>query len=89
MARRRTLTSTLYGVARISATGRAVRTGHAGRRAKNVVVGRNLGSRIEVQSGLSLSDRLIDNPLESTQPGDLVRVVAGTNAPAVAAAKTD
>jgi len=56
---------------------------------KNVVVGRNLGSRIEVQSGLSLSDRLIDNPLESTQPGDLVRVVAGTNAPAVAAAKTD
>jgi hypothetical protein len=31
---RRTLTSTLYRAARISATGRAVRTGHAGRRAK-------------------------------------------------------
>jgi membrane fusion protein (multidrug efflux system) len=56
---------------------------------KDVVVGRNLGSRIEVQSGLSLSDRLIDNPLESTQPGDLVRIAADAKAPAVAAAKTD
>ena len=44
MARRRTLTSTLYRAARISATGRAVRTGHAGRRAKNIVVGRALGT---------------------------------------------
>jgi hypothetical protein len=42
MPRRRTLTSTLYRAARISATGRAVRTGHAGRRAKNIVVGRAL-----------------------------------------------
>jgi membrane fusion protein, multidrug efflux system len=57
---------------------------------KDVVVGRNLGSRIEVQSGLSLSDRLIDNPLESTQPGDVVRVAADAKAPAVATAtKTD
>lgn len=43
MARRRTLTSTLYRAARISATGRSVRTGHAGRRAKNIIVGRALG----------------------------------------------
>lgn len=43
MARRGTLTSTLYRAARISATGRAVRTGHAGRRAKNIAVGRALG----------------------------------------------
>lgn len=43
MARRRTLTSTLYRAARISATGRAVRTGHTGRRAKNIIVGRALG----------------------------------------------
>jgi membrane fusion protein, multidrug efflux system len=57
---------------------------------KDVVVGRNLGSRIEVQSGLSPSDRLIDNPLESTQPGDLVRIAADAKPPAVAAAaKTD
>jgi hypothetical protein len=40
---RRTLTGSLYKAARISATGRAVRTGHAGRRAKNVAVGRALG----------------------------------------------
>ena len=43
MARRKSLTSTLYRAARLSADGRAIRTGHAGRRAKNVVVGRALG----------------------------------------------
>lgn len=36
------LTSILFKMARASATGRAVRTGHAGRRAKNIVVGRAL-----------------------------------------------
>jgi membrane fusion protein (multidrug efflux system) len=57
---------------------------------KDVTVGRNLGNRIEVQSGLSLSDRLIDNPLESTQAGDVVRIAADAKSPAVAAAaKTD
>jgi hypothetical protein len=40
---RRTLTSTLYRAARLSATGRAIRTGHAGRRAKDLIVGRALG----------------------------------------------
>ena len=35
MARRSSLTSQLYRVARLSATGRAVRTGKPGRRAKN------------------------------------------------------
>ncbi len=43
MARKTTLTSTLYRAARLSATGRSIRTGHAGRRAKNIVVGRALG----------------------------------------------
>lgn len=37
------LTSTLYKLARLSATGRAVRKGYAGRRAKNILVGRALG----------------------------------------------
>src|SRR5271155_54007 len=32
---------------------------------KPVTLGRNLGNRYEVVSGLSVSDRLIDNPLES------------------------
>jgi hypothetical protein len=40
---RRTLTGSLYRAARVSATGRAVRTGNIGRRAKNVAVGRTLG----------------------------------------------
>ena len=40
---RRSFTSELYRIARLSASGRAVRTGHAGRRAKNVLLGRLLG----------------------------------------------
>jgi hypothetical protein len=43
MPRRRTFTSELYRAARLSATGRGIRTGHAGRRAKNITVGRLLG----------------------------------------------
>ena len=41
---------------------------------KPVVLGRNLGNRVEIGSGLALSDRLIDNPLESIQTGDKVKV---------------
>jgi hypothetical protein len=40
---RRSLTSMLYKAARLSASGRAVRKGYAGRRAKNILVGRALG----------------------------------------------
>jgi len=39
----RNLTSTLFRAARISATGRAVRTGHVARRTKNVALGQALG----------------------------------------------
>lgn len=42
-ATRMSLTSTLYKLARLFTTGRAVRTGHAGRRAKNIALGRTLG----------------------------------------------
>ena len=31
---------------------------------KPVVLGRNLGNRVEIESGLALSDRLVDSPLE-------------------------
>lgn len=41
--RRRSLTSDLYTLARLSATGRAIRTGHAGRRFFNILLGRMLG----------------------------------------------
>jgi hypothetical protein len=43
MPRRQSLTGLLYRAARLPATGRSVRTGHAGRRAKNIIVGRALG----------------------------------------------
>ena len=43
MARKTSATSMLYKVARLSATGRAIRTGNAGRRAKNIALGRALG----------------------------------------------
>jgi len=43
MPRRRSFTSELYRAARLSASGRAIRTGKAPRRAKNIVVGRALG----------------------------------------------
>ena len=49
---------------------------------RSVVLGRNLGADVEVSSGVAASDRLIDNPQESTSEGDLVRI-AGE--PAIAA----
>ncbi len=53
---------------------------------KTVVLGRNLGNHIEVESGISLSDRLIDNPAESTQNGDVVQIAGeAAKAPADAA----
>ena len=48
---------------------------------KPVMVGRNLGNRVEINSGLSLSDRLVDSPLESTQTGDVVNVGAADATP--------
>jgi membrane fusion protein (multidrug efflux system) len=41
---------------------------------KPVVVGRNLGNKVQIESGLTLADRLVDSPLESTQTGDKVSV---------------
>jgi RND family efflux transporter MFP subunit len=48
---------------------------------KPVAVGRNLGNRVEIESGLSPSDRLVDNPLESTQSGDKVKVAESAPPP--------
>ena len=53
---------------------------------KPVVVGRNLGNRVEIESGILLSDRLIDSPLESTETGDKV-IVANSDPDAVARLK--
>jgi hypothetical protein len=40
--RRSSLTTDMFRAARLSATGRAIRTGHVARRGKNIVVGRLL-----------------------------------------------
>jgi membrane fusion protein, multidrug efflux system len=44
---------------------------------KPVMIGRNLGNRVEIETGLALTDRLIDNPPESMQTGDVVRIADG------------
>jgi len=43
---------------------------------KNLTVGRNFGSRIEVLTGLSASDRVVNTPPASIQNGDVVRLAA-------------
>ena len=58
---------------------------------KSVVLGRDLGNKVEIQSGLTMADRLVDNPMESIENGDEVRL-ADTNAKAagtVASSKID
>jgi hypothetical protein len=42
---------------------------------KNVQVGQDIGSNVEILAGLSENDRIIDTPLESLNDGDRVRIV--------------
>ncbi len=46
---------------------------------KPVVVGRDLGSSIEIASGLSPDDRVIDSPPDSVVSGELVRLAQPVN----------
>ena len=39
-----------------------------------VTIGRDYGATVEIASGLTPADRVIDNPPDSLRPGDLVRV---------------
>jgi membrane fusion protein (multidrug efflux system) len=55
---------------------------------KTVDIGRNLGNEVEIESGLTLSDRLIDNPPESTETGEVVQV-ADPNMKTAAAGEKD
>ena len=41
---------------------------------KKVTVGRDLGQTVEVSSGLSRDDRVVNNPPDSLRSGDLVHV---------------
>ncbi len=52
-----------------------------------VVLGRNLGSEVEIKSGVSPSDRLIDNPQETINAGDSVRVAGDEDAAKVTGGK--
>jgi RND family efflux transporter MFP subunit len=47
---------------------------------KKVMIGRDLGQTVEVTSGLSREDRVVDNPPDSLRSGDLVRVDTGKSA---------
>jgi RND family efflux transporter MFP subunit len=51
---------------------------------KPVQVGRDFGPAVEINSGLSPSDRVIDNPPDSLETGDLVRVTGTAAAPQAA-----
>jgi RND family efflux transporter MFP subunit len=43
---------------------------------KAVTIGRDMGSVVEIASGLTHEDKVIDNPPDALQQGDLVRVAA-------------
>ena len=47
---------------------------------KPVVVGRDLGTEVEIKSGLSPQDRLIRSPSDSVADGERVRIAGGTAA---------
>ncbi|HEY4045040.1 MAG TPA: efflux RND transporter periplasmic adaptor subunit [Rhodopila sp.] len=52
---------------------------------KPVTAGRDLGTEIEILSGLDASDRVVDNPTDSIAAGDVVRVAgAAANEPKTA-----
>jgi RND family efflux transporter MFP subunit len=45
---------------------------------KKVTLGRNLGSQVEVLTGLTSIDRVVNNPPDSLADGDLVRIAGGS-----------
>ena len=49
---------------------------------KPVEIGRNLGNEVEVRKGVVLGERYVDNPLETLQQGDVVRINGGDGPPA-------
>lgn len=46
---------------------------------KPVLIGRDIGSDVEILAGLAASDRVIDTPLETLGDGDKVRIVRTTS----------
>ncbi|MGA7385344.1 MAG: hypothetical protein WBW81_11830 [Methylocella sp.] len=50
---------------------------------RKVQLGRNLGNYVEITSGVSLSDRLVDSPQETIAAGDTVRIASAPDQAAV------
>ena len=48
---------------------------------KQITIGRNFGTEVEVLSGITPTDKIIDNPPDSISPGETVRVAAHHGAP--------
>ena len=48
---------------------------------KQITIGRNFGTEVEVLSGIAPTDEIIDNPPDSISPGETVRVAARHGAP--------
>ncbi|HEY3731768.1 MAG TPA: hypothetical protein VGL28_10975, partial [Steroidobacteraceae bacterium] len=52
---------------------------------KSIQLAKELGAVVDVNLGLTLQDRVVDNPPDSISNGDLVHLAAGQDRPAVAA----
>ncbi len=46
---------------------------------RSIKISRDLGGAVEIASGLSESDRVIDSPPDSLEPGDMIRIAEGTS----------
>jgi RND family efflux transporter MFP subunit len=65
----------------------AVADAHQHVQLRDVTIGTDLGTRVEITSGLHAGERVIDNPPDSLASGDLVRLAA-TNAPGTQSTQT-
>lgn len=54
---------------------------------RTVKLGRNLGNDVEIQSGVTLAQRLIDNPQEFLSSGDVVQIAGEAALPRTASAE--
>ncbi len=51
-------------------------------RLKTVKIARDLGASVDISAGISRNDRIIDNPADALQDGDLVKIAAAAPKPA-------
>ena len=49
---------------------------------RSVVLAKDLGTKVQIASGLTSADRIIDNPPDALATGDQVKVAADAKAPA-------